>query len=371
VAYVRRRTRDTGPRFEVCWRENGRSRSRTFTYRKDADRFRVEVERRIRLGQLYEAPPATLAEWWDGYVARWAVGKAAGTVKRRIEAWQALGALHDLRMRDITRAVAEDEIVQIAKRAPRQAQLGLALLKAVLRDAQYRGQRVDLAVFSLAPPSYDEREPVYLTLEQLENLASWSSEPGLIRFAGLSGLRQGECFALRDADLHLDEGYMLVARGAYDGRPTRTKSRKRRRVYLCPEAVQVLREQLLARRPAASLVFPPPRGGMWRRDNFMERVFRPAAVRAGLAARDEDGHYGGVTFHDLRHTFASLMIASGANPLQIAEALGHTDRNGQPDATLIWRRYGHLYPGSAKQAARALGRYVLSERKRLGDARDL
>lgn len=55
---------------------------------------------------------------------------------------------------------------------------------------------------------------------------------------------------------------------------------------------------------------------------------------------------GGVTFHDLRHTFASLMIASGANPLQIAEAPGHTDRKGQPDATLVWRRYRHLYPGS-------------------------
>jgi integrase len=30
-------------------------------------------------------------------------------------------------------------------------------------------------------------------------------------------------------------------------------------------------------------------------------------------------------FHGLRHTFASLMIAAGANPLQFAEALGHTD----------------------------------------------
>jgi integrase len=125
-----------------------------------------------------------------------------------------------------------------------------------------------------------------------------------------------------------------------------------------------LREQLLARRPGTPLVFPAPRDGMWRRDNFMGRVFRRAAVRAQLGERHEGGRYTGVTFHDLRHTFASLMIAAGANPLQIAEALGHTDRNGQPDATLVWRRYGHLYAGSSKQAAAALGRYVKAERKR-------
>lgn len=38
-----------------------------------------------------------------------------------------------------------------------------------------------------------------------------------------------------------------------------------------------------------------------------------------------------------------------------------TDRNGQSDATQVWRRYGHLYPGSSKQAATALGRYLTAE----------
>jgi hypothetical protein len=54
------------------------------------------------------------------------------------------------------------------RRAPRQAQLALALVKAMLRDAQHRGHRIDPAVLTLAPPSYDERESVYLTLEHLE-----------------------------------------------------------------------------------------------------------------------------------------------------------------------------------------------------------
>ncbi len=63
-------------------------------------------------------------------------------------------------------------------------------------------------------------------------------------------------------------------------------------------------------------------------------------------------------FHDLRHTFASLMIAAGANPLQIAEALAHSDQYGRPDPPLVWKRYGHLYPGSTLEAAAALDRHL-------------
>ena len=46
----------------------------------------------------------------------------------------------------------------------------------------------------------------------------------------------------------------------------------------------------------------------------MARVFRPAVRRAELD---------GITFHDLRHTYASLMVAAGATPHVIAEQLGH------------------------------------------------
>ena len=123
----------------------------------------------------------------------------------------------------------------------------------MLRDAHQRGHRIDSAVATLAPPSYDEREPVYLTFERLEALASWSTQPRLLLFAGLSGLRQGECFALRDTEVHLDEDHVLVSRGAYLGQPTRTKSRKRRRVYLCAEAVQVVRELCFAYARQASV----------------------------------------------------------------------------------------------------------------------
>jgi hypothetical protein len=90
-------------------------------------------------------------------------------------------------------------------------------------------------------------------------------------------------------------------------------------------------------------VFPSPNGHLWRKDNFMARVFRPAVRRAGLE---------GLTFHDLRHTYASLMVAAGVAPMMIAEQLGHRD------ARLVFERYGHLYPGASGEAVTALDVYL-------------
>jgi integrase len=108
------------------------------------------------------------------------------------------------------------------------------------------------------------------------------------------------------------------------------------------------------------LVFPSPRSdSVWNSDNFRADVFAKAVKRtaAGVEpARRAD--LARLDFHDLRHTFASLMIAAGANPLQIAEALGHSDQYGRPDPTLVWKRYGHLYPGSTREAAAALDRHL-------------
>jgi integrase len=202
---------------------------------------------------------------------------------------------------------------------------------------------VDEAIFGLSAARSEERQPRFLDWDQVEELASLCAEERLIVFAALSGLRQGELFALRDVNVDAEDGTVVVEEGAYKGRATRTKTRNgRRRVHLSRVARQALREQLLARKPnPAGLVFPAPSGVMWRKDNFMARVFRPAARRARLD---------GLTFHDLRHTCASLMIAAGANPLEVAAQLGHKD------ARLVLQRYAHLYPGASERAVQALDR---------------
>ncbi|MBA2475870.1 MAG: site-specific integrase [Actinobacteria bacterium] len=189
--------------------------------------------------------------------------------------------------------------------------------------------------------------------------------------AALTGAREGELFALREGDLDFDDETLLVV--TTGGNPRgRTKTRgSKRTIDLAPLATQFLREQLMARwHTQGRLVFPAPEGGLWNKDNFTARVIRPAVQRAIAKYRRDHGltrhdstPFDGLTFHDLRHTCASLMIAAsnraGAGQAvtvkAIAEQLGHTD-----GGVLVLRRYGHLFKGTRRQAARALDEYVRS-----------
>jgi integrase len=173
----------------------------------------------------------------------------------------------------------------------------------------------------------------------------------LVRFACLTGLRQGELFALRERALALPRRTLVVDAGAREGKlvPTKTVA-GRRRVRLSGEALRLLREQLLGRTPnELGLVFPTPTGSVWRKDNFMARIFRPAVRRADLAP---------LRFHDLRHTYAALMVAAGAHPKLLQAQLGHTSIN------VTLNTYGHLFPDAFADVGEALDRLV-----RAADAR--
>ena len=77
-------------------------------------------------------------------------------------------------------------------------------------------------------------------------------------------------------------------------------------------------------------VFSAPEGGPLRPRNFRRRVFAPAVRTAGIVE--------GFRIHDLRHTCASLLIAQGAGPKEIAERLGHSS----PVVTMTV--YAHVLP---------------------------
>lgn len=330
------------PRFEVRWRDSrGRERCKTFKLLADARRHRIDVERRQQLGPLYEAQPERFGDFLDGWLARYEQTVRPSTYERVVQALRHFDDFAPLYVEQLTAADVQDRVARIGRTAPRQGQMALEKLKQALKNAQERRQRVDEGIFGLSARRIEEREPVFLSWPRVEDLAAACTEERLIVFAASTGLRQGELFALRESALSLDAGEIRVEASAFKGEVARTKTRSARRtVYLSRAAARALREQLLSRRPnELGLVFPAPHGGVRRKDNFMGRVFRPAVRRVEL---------GGLTFHDLRHTYASLMIAAGANPLAIASQLGHKD------ARLVMSRYGHLYPGAARSAAQLL-----------------
>jgi integrase len=76
-------------------------------------------------------------------------------------------------------------------------------------------------------------------------------------------------------------------------------------------------------------------GGPLEQHNFRNRVFWPLLAKGGLRR---------IRFHDLRHTFASLLLQQGESPQYVKEQMGHHSIQVTVDI------YGHLIPGSNKQA---------------------
>jgi integrase len=327
---------------------DGRYRWRTVGPRKrDAEVLRDEINRRIVLGALYPSEPQTFAEFVEGWLERYAQRVRPATLASCRDSLRRLAVFNGWQLETIRAADVEDHVFKVAQQAPRAAELMLDTLKMILRSAKERGQTIDEGVLRVRPPRRERAEIRFLDWREVERLASETVEPygNLVRFACLTGMRQGELFALRDRALDLPRATVAVEAGAREGKlvPTKTAA-GRRQVRLSGEAMRVIREQLLARAPNEfALVFPTPGGAVWRKDNFMARVFRPAVGRAQLQP---------LRFHDLRHTYAALMIAAGAHPKLLQAQLGHTSIN------VTLNTYGHLFPDAFADVGEALDRLV-------------
>ena len=77
--------------------------------------------------------------------------------------------------------------------------------------------------------------------------------------------------------------------------------------------------------------------------NLLQRGFYPALRRAGLCK---------IRFHDLRHTFASLLIANGEDIVRVSRLLGHSS----PTVTL--NVYSHILPNEHYRSADRLVEFV-------------
>jgi integrase len=80
--------------------------------------------------------------------------------------------------------------------------------------------------------------------------------------------------------------------------------------------------------------------------NMVRRCSAPTLRRAKLPK---------MRFHDLRHTYASLLIAQGAHPKLISEQLGHAS------VQITLDRYGHLMDQSYGDASSQLGAALFGE----------
>jgi integrase len=172
-----------------------------------------------------------------------------------------------------------------------------------------------------------------------------------------TGMRRGELLGLKWADVDLENATVRVRRTLTRtdngrrlalGEPKTKKSR--RTVRLTQRALEALRShrarQAKEKLKVGSLyqdqglVFAGEGGGFINPSNLRQRSFAPLLQDAGLPQ---------ITFHDLRHTCASLLFQKNVHPKFVQELLGHAS------VAITLDTYSHMLPGMGDETANAIG----------------
>ncbi len=157
----------------------------------------------------------------------------------------------------------------------------------------------------------------------------------LIRVACYAGLRMGELLALRWEDVDFSNSALTVHRALSAGVETSTKNGRVRRVPLSDQTAAAL--ERLSRRDSFT------REDEFVFCNLLGRSLDPSALRRRFKrARDVAG-LRPLRFHDFRHTFGSLLAASGVDIVTIRDSMGHADLKTSG-------RYLHARPASEQAA---------------------
>jgi integrase len=213
------------------------------------------------------------------------------------------------------------------------------------------------------PPRPERKDRPTFNLDQARLFLEAARNDGwgaLYVLAIQTGMRRGELFGLRWDDVNLSDGWLHVRQAlAHDGKsfslPKTAKGR--RRIRLTPEAIEALKKHKIAQHQGRlkqgslwrdhGLVFCSSVGTPMGPDNFIKRQYKPLLRRAELPY---------IRFHDLRHTFASLMMPNVQNPQIVQEMLGHSRISTTLDI------YSHLSQDMQEEAVRRLGAlFSLSE----------
>lgn len=174
-----------------------------------------------------------------------------------------------------------------------------------------------------------------------------------------TGMRQGELLGLTWPAVDVAGGWIEV-RAALVRRPggqwsldEPKTSKSRRRIRLSAAGVAALRSHRARQGEARllvgsdwqdnGLVFADPFGGPLDGRHVTSRLFSGLLARAGLPR---------IRFHDLRHTFATLQLASGTHPKLVQEVLGHST------IALTLDVYSHVTPTMHDEAAATMDRLL-------------
>jgi integrase len=178
----------------------------------------------------------------------------------------------------------------------------------------------------LTPPEIER-----LLAECQKNAAQSPYLPYIVALLALTGVRRSNGLNARWEEFDTEKNIWTIPM---------TKSGKPQAIQLSPEVLQLL--EALPSQGQSEWLFPNPKTG--KPYSAIWGAWNTARKKAGFPH---------VRIHDLRHTFASLLINSGHNLYVVQKALGH-------HSPVVTMRYAHLADQTLKDANNAVGSLVKS-----------
>ncbi|CAM5344907.1 tyrosine-type recombinase/integrase [Corynebacterium variabile] len=368
-----------GKRWRVRWvdpagKERSRSYARKVDARRAADALTTDLTRgayvdrkagQTTVGEVYDlwhplqvhlkpSSRARQGELWGKHLKpKWGTTPVAAVTRPSVQSWA-------------VELLGDDDVPGVAPGTVRKI---VGVLRQVMGHAVELGTVVANPVTGVRLPASGPSRNLYLTVGQVEWLADavaveggddrhpWTAYGVLVRLLAYTGLRWGEAVALRVEDVTLPSGDrvgrlqvhrtdVLVGGKRVEGTP---KNHRSRSVPVPGPLVVPLRALMSGRRKTAR-VFTTPGGAPVDGSNFRARLWAEVLEEAG------ERMPAGLRVHDLRHTAASLAIASGASVKAVQRMLGHAT------ATMTLDTYADLFPDDLDDVARRMT--VMIERGR-------
>ena len=226
--------------------------------------------------------------------------------------------------------------------APASIARHIVSLKVFFRYLQLEGVMRENLAELLGSQKLWERVPRVLSIEAVDKLLAtpsaidgcWRRDRALLELLYATGCRASEVSHLTLGDIHLDEAYCIC----------RGKGDRQRVVPLGRRAIEAVRVYFDTERPKLAAPAPTPprwvllsrRGQRLRRERIWELLKR-YAIRSGAPTT--------ISPHTLRHSFATHLVAGGADLRQVQEMLGHA-------SITTTQIYTHVDPSRLKKVHR-------------------
>ncbi|MEV4251145.1 tyrosine-type recombinase/integrase [Streptosporangium canum] len=346
-----------GMRWQVRYRnEKGEQRKRNFEKKADADRF--DVTRRADEPRGEWIDPKLGQTRFQVYARTWMASRLhkpgtamtyEGHLKNHVNPVFGLapsspyGLLLSIRPTSVQKWVKD---LHVKGLAPHTVETVYVIFSSIMRGAVRDGMIRRSPCVDIRLPEPDKTTIRLLSPAEVIALyrAMRPDYAPLVLLGGAAGLRQGEALGLAVDRIDFAEGMLTVDQQAVviDRRPTLAppKTRASVRDVPIPAVLADALAEYTDRHKPEDVLFRTTRGNLVRRDYFNAGALKPAILAAGVPVD--------MTFHDLRHTFASTALAEGVPISEVSRWLGHESITTTVDL------YGHLVPEASERARTAL-----------------